>query len=58
MVATDFDDVPAPKKNFTAASNLYSVKYEVFPQKRNQIFIRVENIGDRFDTDDIGLTPA
>jgi hypothetical protein len=31
------------------------VKYEVFPIKRNQIFLRVENIGDKFDTDYNGL---
>jgi len=35
-----------------------SVKFEVFPVKRNQLFVRLENIGDRFDTDSWNLTPA
>jgi hypothetical protein len=28
-----------------------SVKYELFPMGRNHLYIRLENIGDRFDTD-------
>ena len=28
-----------------------SVKYVVFPVSRNQLWLRLENIGDRFDTD-------
>lgn len=35
-----------------------SVKWEVFPIRRNQLFIRLENIGDRFDTDRWNLKPA
>lgn len=42
----------------TAVQVPYSVKYEVFPMKRNNLFIRLENIGDRFDTDHWGFTPA
>jgi hypothetical protein len=51
---------PVAKKNVTAdpVANPFAVKYEVFPQKRNQLFIRVENLGDRFDTDDVGLSQA
>jgi hypothetical protein len=43
-------------KNFTAPITApTSVKYEVFPIKRNQIFVRLENIGDRFDTDPFNI---
>ena len=39
------------ERNFTAPITApTSVKYEVFPIKRNQLFVRLENIGDRFDT--------
>jgi hypothetical protein len=27
------------------------VKYEVFPVDRNHLYLRLENIGDRLDTD-------
>ena len=44
-------------KNYTAPiTTPTSVKYEIFPIKRNQIFVRLENIGDRFDTDPFGLS--
>lgn len=31
-------------------------KYETFPLQRNQILLRVENVGDLFDTTYKGLT--
>lgn len=31
-------------------------KYETFPLQRNQILLRVENIGDKFDTDYRSMT--
>ena len=35
-----------------------SVKYEVFPVSRNHLLIRLENIGDRLDTDRWNFKPA
>jgi hypothetical protein len=52
----DFKSLFDLKTNIGAVFNPYSVKYEVFPIKRNQIFLRVENIGDKFDTDYNGLS--
>ncbi len=55
MIDEDFKSLSDLKINIGAVSNPYSVKYEVFPIKRNQIFLRIENIGDKFDTDYNGL---
>lgn len=47
-IPCDIDDVI---KNETAVVLPNSVKYELFPIARNTLFVRLENIGDRFDTD-------
>lgn len=48
-VPEDTEDV---KRNKTLEVALpKSVKYEVFPINKNQLFVRLENIGDKFDTD-------
>ena len=35
-----------------------SVKYEVFPVDRNHLYLRLENTGDRFDTDRWNFSPT
>jgi hypothetical protein len=48
-VPEDTEDV---KRNKTLEVALpKSVKYKVFPMNKNQLFVRLENIGDKFDTD-------
>jgi hypothetical protein len=41
-----------------APSNPYAVKYQLFPVSRNQVLVRLENIGDRYDTDDVKLSSS
>jgi hypothetical protein len=36
-------------------TNPFAVKYQVFPVKRNQLLVRLENIGDMYDTGHVEL---
>ena len=44
--------------SFNAATIPAAVKYVTFPVERNKIQVRLENIGDRFDTDHWNLTTS
>ena len=56
---TEEELLESPVSNFKAADALYlPAKISVFPQSKNSILLRLDHIGDKFDTDYRGLTIA
>ena len=56
---TEEELLESPVSNFKAANALYlPAKISVFPQSKNSILLRLDHIGDKFDTDYRGLTIA
>jgi hypothetical protein len=48
----------SPSSSIAEVQAPSSFKYVMFPVDHNQFTIRLENIGDRFDTKPFGLSPA